>query len=180
MCPTGYLEAHKTSLAAVSPTSDSNRDIRTIGTRQNLLSDGSTLVKVGWSVAASSWAVQVGDVGTQFVDSVLQSATGFLVVLEKLLVPTSILQVETTASLGAFTNGQSPSLSEFVICFEFSMVVLEGIPGGEAMDDLSNGIEILERECGLRFVWREEVRSKVLESFNKLQHGLTDSVVGVV
>lgn len=56
-CPTGYLEAHKTSLAAVSPTSDADRDIRTIGARQNLLSNGSTLVKVGGSGVAGSWAV---------------------------------------------------------------------------------------------------------------------------
>ncbi|KAH0358202.1 Cut8-domain-containing protein, partial [Aureobasidium melanogenum] len=147
LCPTGYLEAHKTSLAAVSPTSNSDRDIGTL--------EGVVPPAAG---------------------PILQSATGILVVLEKLLVPTSILQVETTASLSAFTDGQSPGLSEFVICFEFSMVVLEGIPCRKAMDDLSNGIEILERECGLRFVWGEEVRSKVLESFDKLQHGLADSV----
>ena len=145
-----------------------------------MLSDGSTLVKVGWSAAASSWAAQVSNIGTQLVDSVLQSATRVFVVLEELLVPTSILQVEATASLGTLTNGQSPGLSKFVICFVFCMIVLESVPCGKAVDDLGNGIEILERECGLRFVRREEVRGKVLECFDELHHRLADSVVGIV
>lgn len=56
----------------------------------------------------------------------------------------------------------------------------EGIPVWDAMDDLGHSIKVGQRDCGLRFVRRQEVGSKILEGFEELKQWLADAVVGVV
>jgi len=60
------------------------------------------------------------------------------------------------------------------------VVVLVGVPVGQAVHYVGYGVEVGEGDGGLVLVRRQEVWGVVFECFDELGHWLSDSVVGVV
>lgn len=71
-------------------------------------------------------------------------------------------------------------MGELLVGVLLGTIVLVGIPTGNGVDNVGDGIKVCQRHGGLRLVWRQEVRCKVPECLDELHHGPLDSVVCVV
>jgi hypothetical protein len=70
--------------------------------------------------------------------------------------------------------------SNLIVCVVLVSLVLVGVPVGESVDHVCDGVEVCEGEAGLGFLWWEIVRCVVAEGFDELEQILADTVVGVV
>jgi hypothetical protein len=59
-------------------------------------------------------------------------------------------------------------------------LVLEGVPVGQAVDHVGDGVEVLEGEGVLGFVRREEVRGEFADGVDEREEVRAHAVVGVV
>lgn len=100
--------------------------------------------------------------------------------LRQLLVPTAVLELDASATLGCLSNHQDPSFADLVVGRVPLDVVLWRAPSWQGMDDIGRPIEVAQGYRWLRLVGRKEVGGEVAQSFKKVREGLPDSVVRIV
>lgn len=100
--------------------------------------------------------------------------------LRQLLIPPAVLELDSPAAFGCFADHHYPRFGDLGVGFVFFEVVLGTVPAGEVVDDLRGAVEVAERGGCLGFVGREEVGCEVVEGFEEVNEGLTDTVVRVV
>jgi hypothetical protein len=168
-----------------SPVSRTNAQLwSTIGSRKELLANGCTLVH-GAGVARRLGAdrcatLHIACRGLQFVHSFAHPAAASLVVLDQLLVPVPELQSESACCLGGFSDDQCPCPSNLVVCVVLVSLILVGVPIGESVDHVCDGVEVCEGEAGLGFLWWKIVWRVVAKSLNELEQSVAHTVVCVV
>ena len=156
----------------------------TVGSREELLSNGCTLVH-GAGVAGrlrgdGRATLHVARRGLKFVHSFAHSAVASLVVFNQLLVPVSELQSESSCGLGSLSDDQCPCPSYLVICVVLVSLVLVGVPIGESVNHVRDGVKVCEGEAGLSLLWWKIVRCVVTEGLDELEQILAHAVVCVV
>jgi hypothetical protein len=155
-----------------------------VGSGEELLPNGCTLIHgaavAGRLRAGRGATLHVARRGLQFVHSLAHSSAASLVVLDQLLVPVSELQSESACCLGSFSDDQCPCPSDLVVCVVLVSLVLVGVPIGESVDHVCDGVEVCEGEAGLGFLWWEIVWCVVAESLNELEQVVAHTVVCVV
>ena len=157
----------------------------TVGSREKLLTDCSTLVHGARSLLlrdslSASSGLHVACGGLKLTDGFAHAATAPLVVLHQLLIPISKLQPEASCGFCRFSDDQCPCPSDLVVRLVLVSLVLVRIPIRESMNHVCDGIEVCEREPSLSFLRWKIVRCVVAEGLNELKQILTDPVIGVV
>lgn len=148
-----------------SPRSHAHRNIRSVSSRKQLLPHRAKVITSSAMLLCRGLSAHPAQMIAHLVHRLLELPAGLLVVFYELLIPSAVLDVDTTSPLRSFLNDQRPCLGDLVICILLVQSMLKGTPIWEVVNEFGGAVEEGERLRSLCFVGWQKVWSEVGESF---------------